>query len=129
MELFGKCSLTIQDIAYAEAFGYSESNLLLEAAWEYYRKEQNNFSAVLENWSKGNKLQITLEEAEKRDQYYDNAEAILIDADEPIDGDCPGYWVAFPKDKAEICFYQGLPFDSELCVWAENYINNKKSNA
>ena len=121
MELFGECPLTIQDIAFAE-------EPLYEAALSYYRKEQDNFLKALENWSKGNKLSITLEEARKRNQYYWNAQNIVA-SELMIDGDSPVDWTAFPKDMPGICFYQGFPFDSELCVWAENYINNKKSNA
>ena len=121
MELFGECPLTIQDI-----FFIGEN--LYGAAWMYYRKEQNNFLEALENWSEGNKLSNTLEEARKRNQYYSNAEDIVA-KETIIDGDPALDWTAFPKDNPEICFYQGLPFDDELCVWAENYIESKKSNA
>lgn len=30
-------------------------------------------------------------------------------------------WMAFPNDDPTICYYIGVPFDDELCVWAEQY--------
>lgn len=120
IELFGYCPLNIYDIAAGKDFGYSETNLLYEAARKHYTSEQHNFYTALCDWKDGRKMQITKEEAEERNHYFNNAKAI-IDEIVLTSADTPVNWMAFPNDDPTICYYIGLPLDDELCVWAEQY--------
>lgn len=119
VELFGECPLDIHDIVAANS-GYSEKELILEAARKYYLREQHNFFEALCEWKNGNKLQISREEAEKRNRYFENAKMIVDEASSTI-VDSLVNWMAFPNDDPTICYYIGIPFDDELCVWAKQY--------
>lgn len=120
VELFGDCPLDIYDIAVAKSFSYSEKDLILEAARKHYQREQHNFFEALCNWKNGNKLQISCEEAEKRNRYFNNAK-MIVDEEFSTMADSPVNWMAFPNNDPTICYYIGVPVDDELCVWAEQY--------
>ena len=120
VELFGYCPLNIHDIAAGTAQGYTEKDFFYEAARKHYASEQHNFFTALNEWKDGRKMPITKEEAEKRNHYFNNAQAI-IDEKDSVSMDTPVNWMAFPNDDPTICYYIGLPLDDELCVWAEQY--------
>lgn len=120
VKLFGYCPLNIHDLVASKVFEYSETDLLYEAAKKYCINEQRKFFTALCDWKNGKKMQLTQEEAEKRNRYFMNAQAIMdeknsLSADRPVD------WMAFPNDDPTICYYIGLPLDDELCLWAEQY--------
>ena len=114
------CPLNIHDIAVGKAFGYSETDLLYEAARKHYISEQHKFFTALCDWKDGKKIQITKEKADKRNRYFKKAQA-LVDEKISLSADSPVNWMAFPNDDPTICYYIGLPLDDELCVWAEHY--------
>ena len=119
VELFGVCLLDMKDIKFCIALGYSEKEMIVEAARRYFQKEQKEFYEALCDWKDGKKLDITLEQARGRNEKFNMAVSVLQDNGygtlEPVD------WESFPKDDPSVCFYIGLPFTSDLCVWAENY--------
>ena len=118
--LFGYCPLNIHDFVAGKTYGYTEKDFLYEAARKHYISEQHNFFTALCDWKDGRKMPITKEEAEIRNHYFNNAKA-LIDEKVPFSVDTPVNWMVFPKDDPTKSYYIGLPFDAELCVWAEQY--------
>lgn len=124
VELFGEYPLNIDDIMFAKALNYTEEDLMYEAAKKYCAKEQYNFYKALCEWKNGNKLQITHEEAEKRNNRFKNARAI-VEVRGSFLVNTPLNWTYFQKDDPTICLYIGLPLNDELCEWAKNY---KKPN-
>lgn len=119
VELFGDCPLNMSDFLGAKTFGYSEEDLIFEAARKFYLNEEHNFSVALCDWMNGKKLNISREEAQKRNQYVRKARDFLIMHDIYITTSIN--WESFPNDDPSICFYLGYPFDCELCKWAANY--------
>ena len=118
-ELFGTCPLNLQDMMAAKVYGYTEEELLLEAARKFYMSEKNAFFDAICQWSAGEKMQITHIEAKKRNEHYKNARRML---DEKLSApDTPVNWAAFPNDDPTITFYLGLPVTDDLCVWAQQY--------
>ena len=119
-ELFGECPLDIHDIAVGKALDYSESDLIFEVAKKVYKKSQNEFYKAMCSWMDGNKPSITMEEAQKRNKYYRNAKYI-VDNKISTAVDSIVNWEAFPNDDPSIILYFGLPFDSDICLWAGQY--------
>ena len=119
-ELFGRCPLKVQDLAVSESLRQSEEELLFAAALKHYRSEQRDFFYALCDWKDGNKMDLTQDEAEERNRYFENAQ-MIVDERISTSADTLVDWTAFPRDDPTICYYIGLPFDDELCVWAENY--------
>lgn len=122
IELFGYCPLSIGYIASIKTLGYSETDLLYEAARKHYLIEQYNFLTALWDWKDGKKMQITKEEAEKRNHYFNNAK-VLVDEKFSLSTDTPVDWMDFPNDDPTICYYLGLPLDYELCVGRTVQVN------
>ena len=120
VELFGKCPLNIHDIQAANSLGYSEEDLLFEAAKKHYLKEQRKFFEALYDWKDGNKLEISCEEAKKKNSYFYNAKMIVEKRVSTIT-DTIVNWMSFPNNDPTICHYMGLPLDHDLCVWASQY--------
>lgn len=120
VELFGECPLNIHDIQAANSLGYSEEDLLFEAAKKHYFKEQRKFYEALYDWRNGNKLDICREEAEKRNAFFENAKMIVEKRVSTVT-DTIVNWMSFPNNDPTICYYMGLPLDHDLCVWASQY--------
>lgn len=120
MDLFGECPLNIQDITSGNLFGYSEVDLLYEAARKYYVKQRNNFSQALYDWKDGHKLEITHEQAKQMNKHYKNAQYI-VDLRVDTSADSIVNWLYFPDDDPTICYYLGVSLDSPLILWARNY--------
>lgn len=119
-ELFGECPLNLQDLMAARSFGYSEEDVMFEAAKKHYQNERNAFFNAIHAWKDGNKMSITYEEAKKRNERYKNAQRI-VDERVATDMDSLINWQAFPEDDPTIVYYMGLPITDELCEWAQQY--------
>lgn len=121
-ELFGTCPLTIQDFQAAKGFGYSDEELIYEAARKFRQNEEKDFVEKLEEWKNGDKYAITEEDAKKRNSYVKNAERVIMFHNlNATFIDAPINWTAFPYDDPKVVLYMGYPFECELCQWASNY--------
>lgn len=124
IKLFGECPININDIQAGQSLGYSYNDYLKEAARKIKLKHQKHFSNAIYNWMKGEKINLTIDEAKIMNKHFQNAISLI----DNLIITTPVNWTAFPKDNPEITLYLGYPLDSEICQWASNYKKNKKED-
>lgn len=118
-------NISVQDIAIGRSFGMSDDEILGIDYFQTKRNLENKFSDMIWAWYKGNKPEITQEEAEELDNKYEDIcrkwESTLSD-DFPIGCDPLVRFRSIPENDYSVVFYMGYPFDCELCKWAEQMV-------
>lgn len=120
MELFGECPLNIHDFQAAATCGYTDEDVLFEAAKKVYLNTKRKFADAIYAWRGGLKISIGKEYARKCNVFFKNAKSYV---DQKIDTSCdtPVNWECFPDDDPTIVIYMGYPADSDIVKWAVNY--------
>ncbi len=124
MKAFDDCPLTIDDVTAGNSLGWSEDDFLYEAARKICSEVEEEFTRAIVQWMNKKKLNITREEAEKKNAFYKKALDFLktrssIENRKAVD------WLAFPNDDPSIVRYMGFAPRGNVRKWANNYQSKK----